>query len=187
VKLRNTARRHPDLRTQLAALPMHLVAEVGGVRVAIVHGDLESLAGWGLSQEMLTVDNAKNNVNKQILISKSRIVTSSHTCLPVARSLDTESGRCAIFNNGAAGMPNFRGTQYGVITRISTKTCTAHPPLYGTRVDGVYADAIAVKYDTLRWQIEFLQSWPEGSAAHQSYHKRICNGPDYDMAHAATL
>jgi hypothetical protein len=187
VKLRETAKRHPGLRAQLATLPMHLVAEVGGVRVAIVHGDLESLAGWSLSQEMLTFEESKNIVNKQIVMSKCRIVASSHTCLPVALALDTELGRCAVFNNGAAGMPNFHSTQFGVITRVAMAPCSAHPAIYGARIDGVHVDAIAVEYDKLRWQIEFLQSWPEGSAAHQSYHKRICNGPDYDMALAATL
>ena len=187
VKLRDTARRHADLRTRLARLPMNLLAEVGGVRVGLLHGDLESLAGWSLSQETLATEESKNSVYKQIHTSQCRIVASSHTGLPVALALDTESGRCAIFNNGAAGMPNFRDTHYGVITRIATSTCSAHPTLYGTRIAGVYVDAVAVEYDRLRWQIEFLQSWPEGSAAHQSYHRRISNGPDYDIKHAILL
>jgi len=185
--LRDTARRHPDLRARLATLPMHLVADVGGVRVAIVHGDLESLAGWELSQERLAANDVQNIISKQILISNCQIVASSHTCLPVALARDTELGRCAIFNNGAAGMPNFCDTQYGVITRIATTPCAVQPALYGTRIGNAHVDAVAVKYDTLRWQIEFLQSWSQGSAAHLSYHKRITTGPDYDMASAARL
>jgi hypothetical protein len=185
VKLRDTARRHADLRAQLAALPMHRVAEVGGVRIAIVHGDLESLAGWTLSQEILTSDDSKNIVKKQMLASNCRIIASSHTCLPVALALDTERGRCAVFNNGAAGMPNFSGGQHGVITRIATTPAQA--ALYGTRIDGVCVDAVAVNYDKLRWQNEFLRLWPEGSAAHTSYFGRISAGPDYSVARAARL
>jgi hypothetical protein len=183
--LRDTARQYPDIRSRLAALPMHLVADVGGVRVALVHGDLESLAGWSLSQETLATEAAINNVIKHIVTSKCRTVASSHTCLPVALALDTALGRCAVFNNGAAGMPNFRDTQFGVITRIATTPSTVHPVLYGTRIDHVFADAIAVNYDKLRWHNEFLQSWPQGSAAHASYHGRITTGPNYEIAQAA--
>lgn len=50
-RLRATARAEPGITLALAALPMHLVAGVGANRVAIVHGDLESLAGWDLAQE----------------------------------------------------------------------------------------------------------------------------------------
>src|SRR5260370_29571803 len=38
----------------LAARPITLVASVGGVRVGIVHGDCESLAGWRFSADSLT-------------------------------------------------------------------------------------------------------------------------------------
>jgi hypothetical protein len=187
VKLRDTARRHVDLRQRLAALPMHLVANVGGARVAIVHGDLESLAGWSLSQETLAVEVTKNIVKNHIIKSKCPIVASSHTCLPVALALDTDLGRCAIFNNGAAGMPNFRATQFGLLTRIATTPCTVHPSLYGTRIDNTFVDAVAVNYDKLRWHNEFLKSWPQGSAAHASYLGRITTGPGYDIARAARL
>jgi hypothetical protein len=52
-RLRETARRFPELRARLRRLPMHLVAQVGGLRVGIAHGDAESLAGWQFSQEAL--------------------------------------------------------------------------------------------------------------------------------------
>jgi hypothetical protein len=187
VQLRETARRDSALRARLATLPMHLVANIGDVRVALVHGDLESLAGWSLSQETLATDEIKNIVIKQIVTSQCRIVASSHTCLPVALTLDTALGRCAIFNNGAAGMPNFRGTQFGVITRIATTPCTVHPTLYGTRIDDVFVDAVAVNYDKLRWHDEFIRSWPQGSAAHASYFGRIMSGPNYEVAQTARL
>ena len=45
-----------------------------------------------------------------------RAFASSHTCLPVLQCFE---GDHAVVNNGAAGMPNFRGTRYGLATRIS--------------------------------------------------------------------
>src|SRR5690242_4066910 len=45
-KLKIAARGHPRAIERLGALPMHLVAKVGGERVAVVHGDGDSLAGW---------------------------------------------------------------------------------------------------------------------------------------------
>lgn len=84
-------------------------------------------------------------------------------------------------------MPNFRGTPFGVITRIATMPCTVHPALYGTRIDNVFVDAVAVNYDKLRWHNDFLKSWLPGSAAHASYHGRITTGPSYDIAQAARL
>jgi hypothetical protein len=187
VTLRDAARRNADLRARLAKLPMHLVAEVGGLRVAIVHGDLQSLAGWTLSQERLTLDVSQNSVNNQIRISKCHIVACSHTCLPAALALDTDDGRCAVFNNGAAGMPNFRDTHFGVITRIAKTPASLVAPLYGTRIGAVHIDALPVHYDHARWQREFLANWPVGSAGHLSYHERITRGPAYAIADANRL
>lgn len=182
--LRATARRHADLRARLAALPMHCVAEVGGLRVAIVHGDLESLAGWSLAQDHLISSEKQKVVLNQILISMCRIVASSHTCLPVARQFDCRAGAYAVFNNGAAGMPNFRATQYGVITRIATSPARAATPLYGTRIERVYVDALPLAYEPVRWEREFLAQWPPGSAAYLSYYQRIVHGPAYSVGEA---
>src|SRR5258705_4068021 len=56
-RLRQTAMRFPQARARLPALPMHLAPPVGGEVVALVHGDADSLAGWGFSQEALsTID-----------------------------------------------------------------------------------------------------------------------------------
>jgi len=184
--LRGTALQHPEIRGKLATLPMHLVAEVGGVRIAIVHGDAGSLAGWDFSQEALADSAHLRNVATQFETAQARIIASSHTCLPVMLDFDTAQGRCALINNGAAGMPNFRSTHYGVITRIATRR--AHvTPLYGTRLDTVRIEALPVHYDQARWEREFLANWPEGSAAHASYYQRITTGPAYDMARAARL
>lgn len=186
-RLRATARQLPQVRAQLGTLPMRLAAEVGGMRIAVVHGDAESLAGWDFSQEALADTAHRRKVAAQFDAARVRIFASSHTCLPVALDFDTSQGRCVLINNGAAGMPNFRETHYGVITRIATRRATHIVPLYGTRLDSVCIEALPVRYDQARWRQAFLANWPEGSPAHASYYRRITAGPVYDMAKAARL
>lgn len=183
-QLRATARAFPQLRTRLAALPMNLIATVDGLRVAIVHGDCASLAGWAYDESALAHTAGIATVAAHCTAARARIIASSHTCLPVAIKLDTVLGPCTLFNNGAAGMPNFAGTAFGVITRIATTPAQSPAALYGTVIDGVHIDALAVAYDHAQWQREFMANWPAGSAGHLSYHQRITSGPRYGLNRA---
>ncbi len=183
-RLRETARKFPELRERLAALPMTLSVTVGGLRIAIVHGDCESLAGWTYDESALRDATGHERVVAHLAAANARIISCSHTCLPLALTLDTAIGTAALFNNGAAGMPNFAGTSFGVITRISTCAATTPAALYGTTIDGVFIDALAVHYDPVAWQNEFADQWPAGSAAELSYGKRIANGPRYGLNRA---
>ncbi|MGH8633440.1 MAG: hypothetical protein ACRET7_04830 [Burkholderiales bacterium] len=184
-RLRGTARAFPGHRAQLGALPTHLVVDVGGLRVAIVHGDAESLAGWGFSQEAL-LDPARCKAAAGWFDTAGvRVFASSHTCLPVMRDFDTRDGRCLLANNGAAGMPNFHGTRHGLLTRISS---TAAPDaLYGTKLDGNCVEALPVVYDHAGFERDFLANWPAGSPAHASYYRRIVDGPAYQPEDAPRL
>jgi hypothetical protein len=101
----------------------------------------------------------------------------------VLRNLALPSGQLTIINNGSAGMPNFSGTRFGLISRIATSP-SPHTPIYGVERDGVHIDAIAVEYDTDAFLEKFLARWPEGTAAHASYFGRITTGPDYPIATA---
>lgn len=183
-QLRATARLHPQLRARLAALPMNLVAEVGGLRIAIVHGDCESLAGWGYDESAFRNLAGSARLASHFAATRARIIASSHTCLPVALRQSRPQGDCALFNNGAAGMPNFAGTQFGVMTRIASTPAPALAAIYGTVINNVHVDAIKVHYDHAQWQHEFLANWPEGSAGHLAYHQRIANGPRYGINRA---
>jgi hypothetical protein len=177
-RLRETARAFADIRTRLSLLPMHVVADVAGVRIAIVHGDAESLAGWAYSAHALSRPEGVQRLREHFQRSHARVIASTHTCLPVALTAKTTDGTCALFNNGAAGMPNFRGTRYGIITRIAPRP---HPhALYGVRIAGLHVEALAVHYDHVRWLECLLESWPPGSPAHASYIERIVEGPAYD-------
>jgi hypothetical protein len=185
-RLRDTARALPALRRRLAALPMYMTAAVGASRVAIVHGDCESLAGWGLSREALAAPDARARVTRWFETAGVDVIASSHSCLPVMREFATQRGAAVVANNGAAGMPNFAGTRHGVITRIGI-TPSPHEMLFGTRVNDVHVDALPVHYDQQRWLAAFLANWPAGSPAHASYHQRIVNGPAYRAKEAAQL
>jgi hypothetical protein len=161
----------------LARLPMHLVAEVGGERVGIVHGDAESLAGWNFSQEVLATSAGVAHAERQLAHAGVRVFASSHTCLPVLKEFP---GGRALINNGAAGMPNFRGERYGIATRISS--APAREALYGTRCGAAYVEAVALRYDAAAWEERFLELWPAGSDAHRSYFERLRSGTALERA-----
>ena len=177
-RLRSTAAQEPAALRALAALPQHLVAEVGGERVAIVHGDADSLAGWGFSQECLATADGLGAARAACAIAGVRVFASSHTCLPVLQAID----EAAIVNNGAAGMPNFSGTRFGLATRISVRPRAG--TLYAMRAAGLEVEAHPISYDHAAWCARFLASWPAGSDAHMSYFSRIANGPRYPLASA---
>jgi hypothetical protein len=183
-RLRATAQTVPDIGRALGALPMHLVAEIGASRVAIVHGDLESLAGWDLAQEHADDDARRARIARQMARADVRIVASSHTCLPVALPLAIDGRECAVMNNGAAGMPNFKGTRFGVITRISVRPARNLAPLYSLRIGSVYAQALPVHYDHERFLCAFESFWAADSPAHLAYFRRIVDGPNYSVEQA---
>ncbi len=176
-----TARRHAGLSSRLAALPMNLVAKVGDERVGIVHGDADSLAGWGFGEEAIDPD----AVAAMFDAAKVRVFASTHTCAAVAQVFESAAGPSALFNNGAAGMPNFAEAGFGLVTRISTRAAPAGVRLvYGTEVADLAVDAVALDYDQRAWVERFDSLWPEGSPAALSYRKRIVQGPAYAMQKA---
>ncbi|HEY3077572.1 MAG TPA: hypothetical protein VGJ74_20560 [Burkholderiales bacterium] len=181
-RLRATAERLPHTLAPLRALPMHLVARVGDARIAVVHGDADSLAGWSFSQEALATEYGLRNAREAFDAAGVDVFASSHTCLPV---LQCFPGGKVLVNNGAAGMPNFRGERYGLATRIALSP--APDSVYGMRQGGLYIDAVPLRYDTQAWERRFLQQWPAGSDAYASYYARIMNGPAYDRRDALRL
>ena len=175
--LKRTAARHPDLLARLAGSPMVARYRVGGVRVGVVHGDAESLAGWRF--DVTALDDPAQYEWRADAFAKAGVdvFASTHTCLPATRCFD-HGGTKIVANNGAAGMPNASGSNFGILTRIAT-TPSPHPRVYGHGLQGVHIDAVAINYDDAAWQERFLENWPEGSPAWRSYFNRIANGPDY--------
>lgn len=175
----------PDRAGRLGALPMHLVARVGKLRIGIVHGDATSLAGWDFAHDRLADTTRRGELTALHNVSRMDVFASTHTCL--AALCDAPgSARLTVVNNGAAGMPNFSGTRFGVITRIATRA-SPHPPLYGIVRDGVHIDALPVRYDTNAFLSAFLARWPEGSPANLSYQRRLMHGPDHAIETAVLV
>jgi len=190
-RLRATSRGFADIAQRVSTLPMHAVAEIGGQRFGIVHGDAESLSGWRFAHDFL--HEAENIAWLQQICRDTNLrgFASSHTCLPTFRrftgmGIDDAEKRIVI-NNGAAGMPNFSHTQYGLITRLSVHPAPEGVAQYGGLIDGVHIDAIPVHYDAARFERNFLANWPAGSPAHISYFKRVSDGPAYAAPHALGL
>ena len=179
-RLRETASAYPELRARFAALPMHLVAEIAGLRVGIAHGDAESLAGWGFSQEAL--HERPGRARALLAAAGIDVFACTHTCLPVMQEFSTPRGAALIVNNGAAGMPNFRDTRFGLATRIAS--APSMQALYGTRLGKWVVEAVPVRYDDEAWIARFDRLWPAGSPASLSYRKRIASGPDYEVEQA---
>jgi hypothetical protein len=167
-------------RERLGALPMTRVADVAGVRVGIVHGDAESLAGWSFAHDRLDAAGAAARLAAWFEAARVAVFASSHTCLPACRVL----GERAVINNGAAGMPNFAGTRFGVATRIAAAPADRAAVLYGAVVGGVNVQAVRLDYDADAFERAFLAAWPPGSAAHASYHGRIAHGPRHALSRA---
>jgi hypothetical protein len=179
-----TATDEPQRRA-LSALPMWLRADVGPLRLGLVHGDATSLAGWGFAQEHLQAAPHRAEVARWLDRAQLQAFACSHTCLPVFQALPGAQGHAArwVLNNGAAGMPNFRDDLAGLLTRIAVGPSTGTPPRLAVRLgDEVFAEAIAIDFDPAAWRARFESLWPAGSDAHLSYFDRIVRGPDYSAA-----
>ena len=187
-RLRDTARGFPALQQRLASLPMWARFDVGDLRVAIVHGDAESLAGWGLAQEHLQSVEQRERVRAWFEAAQVDAFACSHTCLPLFLRLPMAGRAVApmVLNNGATGMPNFRADSAGLFTRIALSAFEGDPASrrLSLRAGAAYVDALAVDSVTPAWRRQFLQQWPAGSDAHESYWQRISAGPEYGAAQA---
>lgn len=175
--LREVARKQPAAREVLAALPMHLTAQVGDARVGIVHGDAASLAGWGFAHDRLADVGHRRWIESAFRDARVDVFASSHTCLPAYQRFEWAGGAGIVANNGSAGMPNFPKTRFGLVTRISVHPYAGPGVLRPLSIAGAHVDAVPLHYDHERWIARFLDCWPPGSAAHASYHRRMIDGP----------
>ncbi|MFQ5937146.1 MAG: metallophosphatase family protein [Acidiferrobacterales bacterium] len=199
-RLRGQAVHHPAIVQRLAKLPMYLTVRVGEERVGIIHGDPESLAGWRFAVE--NVEPLDSTLRERVGCGSTDPVTtqrsirryfeeagvhafaSTHTCLPFAQDFQFGGERFLVINNGAAGMPNFRGVPAGIITRISARLAVPADSLYGTALGSARFDAIPVYYDQKSWLRRFLKNWPPGSAGYNGYISRLEQGPEFCLDEA---
>ena len=165
--LNSTVQGLPGMAEHLAARPSTALVSVGGQRVAISHGDEQSLAGWNCSRESLSEPARQQQLDSWFATHNVQVLATSHSCAAVALNLTYG----ALVNNGAAGLPNFAGGRYGLISRIAT---TPHPAaLYRCQRDGLFIEALPLNYDHHEFLADFDHQWPAHSPAAQSYRSRI--------------
>jgi hypothetical protein len=166
-ELSKTVQRLPGMAARLAARPATALVSVGGQRVAISHGDEQSLAGWNCARETLAEPERQQQLDQWLARNRLRVLATSHTCTAVALNLP----HAALINNGAAGLPNFAGGRYGLVSRIAT---TPHPAaLYRCQRDGLFIEALPLNYAHDAFLADFDRQWPTGSPAALSYRSRI--------------
>ncbi|MGE5338782.1 MAG: metallophosphoesterase family protein [Gemmatimonadota bacterium] len=178
-----TVARQCRLDDAAVLLPMHAVVEVGAARIAIVHGDAWSLAGWRFAHDAL-----HDPAREPLLVAAFEQAAvdgfaCSHTCAPALRVV----GSRFVINNGAAGMANFEGARHGVITRVSVRPPTdaiARSRLYGVSAAGIFVDALRVDFDFGAWLERFDGLWSADSPAAVAYRRRITDGPRFTVAQA---
>jgi hypothetical protein len=175
-KLQAIAEAHPDIQKRLAALPRTHCLLFGGLKVLILHGDPESLAGWGLAHESFDSGN-KQQLAEWFRVTGADVMASSHTCLPVLWSGLVDGRQRLVVNNGSAGMGNMKSDARGLITRI-TRSIPTVETVAGLTCGGLHVELVPVNYDVSAWLQIFDQLWPADSPAAVSYRKRILGGTE---------
>lgn len=173
-RLQSVAAGHPDIQKRLSALPRYRCLLFGGLKVLVVHGDPESLAGWGLAYESFVAGN-ESELAGWFSASDADVIVSTHTCLPVLWSGLVSGRSCVVANNGSAGMGNLLKDTRGLVTRVGVSSPRAESVASIERA-GLNVSLIPVAFDQDNWLREFDRLWPAGSAAALSYRSRIAGG-----------
>lgn len=173
-QMQAVAARHPDLRERLSELPRYRCLMFGGLKVLVLHGDPESLAGWGLSHEQFAAG-SPDRVADWFRQTGADVIVCTHTCLPVLWSGVVDGRHRFLANNGSAGMGNLRGDPRGLVTRLSFSP-TGHGSVAGLSHGGLQLDLVPVDFDQQAWLGQFDRLWPPGSPAALSYRQRILEG-----------
>lgn len=166
------------LRERMEGRPAAAVVDVAGRKVGVTHGDEKLVGGWQCSREALRDMRRQEELGSWMERNRIDVFASSHTCAPAALRL----AKGAVINNGAAGLPNFRSQKYGLAIRIST--IPAREALFGAECEGLFVDAVPLRYDHKAFLKWFDALWPTASPAATSYRDRIANGPDDDIGNA---
>lgn len=173
-RLQEIAVRYPDLQERLAGLARYRCLIFGGLKVVVVHGDPESLAGWGLSHESLLAKGV-GQLATWFRQTGADVLVSTHTCLPAMRSLVVD-GRPRIFlNNGSAGMGNLTGDTTGLLARIAPSAPSRGSFELSSPLP-VTASLEPVRFPLASWMPVFDALWPENSDAALSYRHRMLSG-----------
>ena len=162
---------HPDLKDLMQGRPATTTVNVAGKKVGITHGDEKMVGGWACSREDLSELDRQRELDAFLEVNGVTVFATTHTCAAVAIELP----HGVVINNGAAGLPNFAGQHFGLVIRIAE---TPHPDaLFGAQRNGLFVEAVPLRYDQDSFVKWFDELWPEGSPAEISYRRRIVSGP----------
>lgn len=191
-RLSSCAQGLASARECLAALPLHRTLTVGEHRIGILHGDPESVAGWGFAVESMPAPGDESSLEAAQIAdwfarAQVSVFACSHTSKPFIQDLRAGGRHVVVINNGSAGLPNFSGQPYGIVTRISAAVEPSADALYGIDLGGLRVEALPVRYDHARWQREFERLWPEGSAGSTLYSARVRGEIPHSFAEADRL
>lgn len=177
-RLQSVAARFPDLQARLAAAPRWRCYEMAGQILLILHGDPESLAGWGLAHENLARPDHDARVADWFRLTGADVFAGTHTCLPALWQRSVEDGGTrTVINNGAAGMGNFQQDTRGLITRIAPANLAPCTQPVAQVIQGPLAlSLLPVAFPFDPWMNRFSTWWPEGTDANLSYGRRILEG-----------
>lgn len=165
-------RKNNDMVKRLKSRSKAIVVEINGLRVVVCHGDEKSLAGWMCSRENLSEKTRQEDLKYWFTENNIDVIACTHTCSAAAYCDENK----AVINNGAAGMPNFKGQKSGLISRISKEP---NPKaIYRSKIKDVYIEAIPLEYDYDKFIKWFDSKWGPGSDAQVSYRDRIVKGTD---------
>lgn len=175
-RLQGVAAAHPDIQSRLGDLPRYRCLIFGGLKILVLHGDPESLAGWGLAQEAFVGGN-EAALTEWFDLTGADAMVCTHTCLPVLWSGRVAKQVRLVVNNGSAGMGNLQGDPRGLVTRISAFKPSVEPVVALERL-GLHFSLVPVAFDQSAWLSRFDALWPAGSDAQVSYRNRLLNGTD---------
>ncbi len=178
-RLQGIASEHPDIQDRLNALPRYRCLLFGGLKILVLHGDPESLAGWGLAYEVFANGN-ESELTDWFSRSGADVIACTHTCLPLLWSGEAGGRPRIIANNGSAGMGSLKSDSRGLITRIALGGDNGSS-LAGLESCGVSVSLRPVAFDLAAWLAEFDRLWPSGSAASESYGQRLVSGTSVDV------
>jgi hypothetical protein len=171
-------------RSALSALPMWLRADVGPLRLGLVHGDATSLAGWGFAQEHLRDAEHRAEVARWLDRAGVHAFACTHTCLPVFQALPGAQGgpRAGSSTTAPPACPTSAMTPQAADPHRRRAIGGAEPALRRRAGRRRGRRGIAIDTDAPAWRARFEALWPAGTDAHQSYFDRIVRGPDYAAA-----
>ncbi|WP_165857297.1 hypothetical protein [Marinobacter sp. JSM 1782161] len=181
-RLQSTATAFPGIQARLRDAPRWRCYTLDGNRILVLHGDPESLAGWGLAREALQQPGHQPRVADWFQRTGADLIACTHTCLPALWQGTSGAGHPqTVVNNGSAGMGNLRGDHRGLVTRIARPDASAPMASVATARHGnLEVNLVPVSFPLEHWLTLFDQWWPAASDAALSYRTRIINGTDIE-------